>query len=146
MGNRFFESIRQVSIFLIGTQMILHLKPAKEYEKYIKFLVNLMALSIVLVPLLKLFCGNGEAAFDEKLAAYEKELTRVQMMLQYEREYAGYGVICGIDEAGRGPLAGPVVAAAVILDVNNPVSVRCQLIIMGYHNQCLMMLVYDIPH
>ena len=31
----------------------------------------------------------------------------------------GYSVICGIDEAGRGPWAGPVVAAAVILDVNN---------------------------
>lgn len=27
----------------------------------------------------------------------------------------GYGVICGVDEAGRGPLAGPVVAAAVII-------------------------------
>ena len=35
----------------------------------------------------------------------------------YERPYiqAGTGAICGIDEAGRGPLAGPVCAAAVIL-------------------------------
>lgn len=31
------------------------------------------------------------------------------------------GLICGVDEAGRGPLAGPVYAAAVILDMNNPV-------------------------
>ncbi len=31
----------------------------------------------------------------------------------------GYSVICGIDEAGRGPWAGPVVAAAVVLDANN---------------------------
>ena len=32
-----------------------------------------------------------------------------------------FGTVCGIDEAGRGPLAGPVVAAAVILDPNNPI-------------------------
>lgn len=31
------------------------------------------------------------------------------------------GLICGVDEAGRGPLAGPVVAAAVILDPKNPI-------------------------
>ena len=36
-------------------------------------------------------------------------------MLVYERQYEACGVICGIDEAGRGPLAGPVAAAAVIL-------------------------------
>ena len=31
------------------------------------------------------------------------------------------GLVCGVDEAGRGPLAGPVVAAAVILDPNQPI-------------------------
>lgn len=34
---------------------------------------------------------------------------------------AAGGLICGVDEAGRGPLAGPVFAAAVILDASNPV-------------------------
>ncbi len=45
----------------------------------------------------------------------EAELARLDAMRVYEREYASCGVICGIDEVGRGPLAGPVVAGAVIL-------------------------------
>ncbi|MEO8411007.1 MAG: ribonuclease HII [Propionivibrio sp.] len=32
------------------------------------------------------------------------------------------GLVCGVDEAGRGPLAGPVVAAAVILDPSRPIA------------------------
>jgi len=45
----------------------------------------------------------------------EKELLRLEAMKEYERQYEGCSLICGIDEAGRGPLAGPVVAGAVIL-------------------------------
>ena len=45
----------------------------------------------------------------------EKELARLEAMCAYEREYAACTAICGVDEAGRGPLAGPVAAGAVIL-------------------------------
>ena len=51
----------------------------------------------------------------KKMAAYEKELARLENMRVYEHKYEDQGLICGIDEVGRGPLAGPVVAGAVIL-------------------------------
>lgn len=45
-------------------------------------------------------------------------------MYSIERELAGRGAspVAGVDEAGRGPLAGPVVAAAVVLDPENPIA------------------------
>ena len=51
----------------------------------------------------------------KRLEKEKKELERVQGMIDFEREIAGSTIYCEIDEAGRGPLAGPVVAAAVIM-------------------------------
>ena len=50
-----------------------------------------------------------------KVERLEAEIKRTELMKEFDREYKIYGTICGIDEAGRGPLCGPVVAAAVIL-------------------------------
>ena len=52
---------------------------------------------------------------EKKLEQYREELARLETISRYEKEYDGYGYVCGIDEVGRGPLAGPVVAGAVIL-------------------------------
>ena len=51
----------------------------------------------------------------KRLSEIAAEEERLEGMRIYEHEYAHLGYVCGIDEAGRGPLAGPVVAAAVIL-------------------------------
>lgn len=51
----------------------------------------------------------------KQVAAFEAEVVRTNAMKEYERKYEKCRYICGIDEVGRGPLAGPVVAAAVVL-------------------------------
>lgn len=71
---------------------------------------------------LKAFSADSRASVKKLVERYQKkydtylsELERLKKMTAYERQYAQYEYICGIDEAGRGPYAGPVVAAAVIL-------------------------------
>ena len=55
---------------------------------------------------------------EEKL---QKELERTAAMSVYEKQYSDCQYICGIDEVGRGPFAGPVVAGAVILPKDDPI-------------------------
>lgn len=53
--------------------------------------------------------------YKNRYEAYYKEQVRLDAMKEYERKYADYSYICGIDEVGRGPFAGPVIACAIIL-------------------------------
>lgn len=56
------------------------------------------------------------ARAQKRLQQYQQELKRIEGMKSFEKKYADSAkYICGIDEVGRGPLAGPVVACAVIL-------------------------------
>lgn len=61
------------------------------------------------------------ARAQKRLSQWKAEIERIENMKQFEYQYwKEYDYVCGIDEVGRGPLAGPVMAAAVIFpkDVN----------------------------
>lgn len=54
-------------------------------------------------------------SYEKKIEAIKQEIERLYLMRAFERKYDHLEFIAGIDEVGRGPLAGPVVTAAVIL-------------------------------
>ncbi|MCC8137372.1 MAG: ribonuclease HII [Clostridiales bacterium] len=72
--------------------------------------------------LFEAYAGDSRSGVQNLIAQYRRkqerllaERERLERMRIYEHKYEDLGLVCGIDEAGRGPLAGPVVAGAVIL-------------------------------
>lgn len=56
--------------------------------------------------------------YEGKYNAYMAEKKRIKLMYDYENRFSECKYICGVDEVGRGPFAGPVMAGAVILPSN----------------------------
>ena len=61
--------LKQVSIFIICAQVIMHFKAEQKYGKYLKLLIGVMVLVQLFVPLMSLF-GRGEEIFEKNLAYY----------------------------------------------------------------------------
>lgn len=55
---------------------------------------------------------------ERHLESYIKEVNRVKSMYAFDKSFGDIKYVAGVDEVGRGPLAGPIVACAVILDLN----------------------------
>lgn len=54
-------------------------------------------------------------SFQRKEQARIAEIARVEAMCEFEKKYSDCDFICGIDEVGRGPFAGPVITCAMVL-------------------------------
>lgn len=65
--------------------------------------------------------GVQELAFKvyKLVESRNREIMRVKSMYDFDRKYLKSHYIAGVDEVGRGPLAGPIVAASVILNLNS---------------------------
>lgn len=58
-----------------------------------------------------------ENKIQKEINAYLNEVQRVKEMYDFDKSFGNYRYIAGVDEVGRGPLAGPIVACSVILDL-----------------------------
>ncbi|HEY5575351.1 MAG TPA: ribonuclease HII [Clostridiaceae bacterium] len=61
--------------------------------------------------------NSAAVSLSRQLSAYDAEFARVIRLYEFDGNYGDYSYVAGVDEVGRGPLAGPIVAASVILDI-----------------------------
>jgi len=59
-----------------------------------------------------------ENKIQRELSSYLEEVKRVKTMYDFDKSFGAYKYVAGVDEVGRGPLAGPIVACCVILDLD----------------------------
>lgn len=60
------------------------------------------------------------ARLDNRVKKYMAEIRRMKILYEFDKSFGDYKYVAGIDEVGRGPLAGPIVAAAVVLRNEEP--------------------------
>lgn len=80
----------------------------EEFLSFIEFLINDKRKNV----------SSLGSKFQKKVQNYHKEIERVQSMYNFDKAFGEYRYVAGVDEVGRGPLAGPIVSCAVVLDLN----------------------------
>lgn len=71
MGEQLLTVVKQVGIFMICAQMILHFKPAESYGKYIRLLMSIMVLVQLFIPVMEIFGEKGKTIFQGKIEFYD---------------------------------------------------------------------------
>ena len=80
----FFQNIKQIGIFMICAQAILHFKPSEKYEKYLKLLVSVMILAQLLAPVMQIISGNNCKDFQNSIEDIQTEINQKMEQLEIE--------------------------------------------------------------
>lgn len=80
----FLQTIKQIGIFMICAQAILHFKPSAKYEKYLKLLISVMVLVQLLVPVVDFFSGQEQEVFFQRMEEIQAEIDREMEQLEIE--------------------------------------------------------------
>lgn len=74
MGAVFLNTIKQIGIFMICAQAVMHFKRNESYEKYLKLLVSMMVMVQLLIPVFSIFRSGGIEDFEKKIAEYSRQM------------------------------------------------------------------------
>ena len=108
IGEYSFKELKEVLKDISITEILLD----DEFAKFIDLLLN---------DSRKNFNDLGNK-FLRDIDKYKKEQARVANLYSFDKSHGNYNIIAGVDEVGRGPLAGPIVSCAVVLDLSVDIS------------------------
>jgi len=74
MFNSFLNTICRIGIFMICAQAIIHFRPGKAYEKYLKMLVGVMVLVQIFSPLMELLSAEGQENIAARVIWFEQQM------------------------------------------------------------------------
>ncbi|MBQ8591337.1 MAG: stage III sporulation protein AF [Lachnospiraceae bacterium] len=84
MAENILEFMKKIAVFMIIAQTILHFRPNKSYEKYLKMLIGIMVLAIFIVPVTEFFREDTIHEYELLLEGYEKSIDRMYESAEYQ--------------------------------------------------------------
>lgn len=78
------QTVKQIGVFMICAQVILHFKPSAKYEKYLKLLISVMVLVQIITPVVNLLPGEGSTAFMTRVQEIQAEIDKSMEQLELE--------------------------------------------------------------
>ncbi|MBR6771366.1 MAG: stage III sporulation protein AF [Lachnospiraceae bacterium] len=86
MGDSFFEFIRQIGVFILCAQCLIHFCAGKSYEKYVRLLVGIMVLAQFITPVSMLFFGAGRVELAAEVKRFGQELSEATQKNPYPEQ------------------------------------------------------------